>query len=101
MQLTREKYCEFLFKSQINYTGTYLVEHWKGVNKNAVYHFLKNANLSPEDIWEWVKGDIIPFSFFNSLIILFSLCFFANFGRNIFSKSVLIRVICGEYFNNS
>ena len=63
MRLTGEKYCEFLFASQINYTRTYLVEHWDGVNKNAVYDFLKNANLSPADIWEGARGILDHFHF--------------------------------------
>jgi hypothetical protein len=59
MILDKEKYCDFLYKSQINYTGTYFLEHWKGVGRNAVYHFLKDSKIGSEDIWDDVKEEII------------------------------------------
>ena len=59
MGLNKEKYGQFLFGSQINYTGTYLEEHSEGVGRNAVYRFLKHSDIGFEAIWEGVKKDII------------------------------------------
>jgi len=74
----------------------------RDLGKSINFAIKNKLEISKKEYCEFLfASQIIPFSFFNSLIILFSLCFFANFGKNIFSKSVLIRVICGEYFNNS
>lgn len=59
MRISKELYCWFLFKSQTNYTGTYLEDNSEGVGRNAVYNFLKHENIGSEDIWDEVKEDII------------------------------------------
>jgi len=61
MKTTSQIYCQFLLSSQINYTGTYLSEHFEGLDENSIYRFLSNSKLTPNIVWEKAQ-ELIVFS---------------------------------------
>lgn len=59
---TRLDYCQFLLASQINYTMTHLAAHTDGFSHDAVTRYLAGDTLSPRDLWQQVRGDLVPSS---------------------------------------
>ena len=59
MKTTSQIYCQFLVSSQINYTCTYLCEHFEGLDENSIYRFLKGNKLTPSIVWEKAKQSVI------------------------------------------
>ena len=58
MKATLELYGQFLLSSQINYTCTYLAEHFDLLTHDNVQYFLKSSRFSPRHIWQKVKKEI-------------------------------------------
>lgn len=58
-----QAYCEYLLVTQTNYTLTYLADHHENISHDKMTRYLKTANMSAKDIWEKVKGQIIPSSY--------------------------------------
>jgi hypothetical protein len=52
-------YGQFLLSSQINYTCTYLADHFAGLTHDNVQYFLKSSRFAPRGIWQSVKKEII------------------------------------------
>jgi len=59
MKTTSQIYCQFLVSSQINYTCTYLCEHFEELDENSIYRFLKGNKLIPSIVWEKAKQAVI------------------------------------------
>lgn len=59
MKATVDLYGQFLLSSQINYTCTYLAEHFEGLTHDNVQYFLKTSHFTPRLIWQQVKHDIV------------------------------------------
>lgn len=58
MKATLELYGQFLLSSQINYTCTYLAEHFEPLTHDNVQYFLKSSHFSPRHIWQRIKEEI-------------------------------------------
>jgi hypothetical protein len=58
MKPTRRDYCQFLVSTQTNYTQTYFADHHQHFSHDAINRYLKDDKITPEDIWEQVKGVI-------------------------------------------
>ena len=58
MKATLELYGQFLLSSQINYTCTYLAEHFEPLTHDNVQYFLKSSHFSPRHIWQRIKKEI-------------------------------------------
>lgn len=59
MKMTIDLYGQFLLSSQINYTCTYLAEHFQGLTHDNVQYFLKTSRFTPRMIWQRVKHEIV------------------------------------------
>jgi hypothetical protein len=59
LKATLELYGQFLLSSQINYTCTYLAEHFEPLTHDNVQYFLKSSHFSPRHIWQRIKKEII------------------------------------------
>ena len=55
-----QAYCEYLLATQTNYTLTYLAEHHEKISHDKMTRYLKNANMSNNNLWEKVSEHIIP-----------------------------------------
>ena len=58
MKPTRRDYCQFLVSTQTNYTQTYFSDHHAHFSHDAINRYLQDDNVTPEVIWEQVKGVI-------------------------------------------
>lgn len=58
MKVTAQLYGQFLLSSQINYTGTYLAEHFEGLTHDNVQYFLKRSRFAPRQVWQQVRHQI-------------------------------------------
>ena len=58
MKPTRRDYCQFLVSTQTNYTQTYFSDHHEHFSHDAINRYLQDDNVTPEIIWEQVKGVI-------------------------------------------
>jgi hypothetical protein len=58
MKTTKSKYCQFLLSSQINYTCTYLGEHSSELSHDSVNRYLRDAHLTPRDVWEYIGPEV-------------------------------------------
>jgi SRSO17 transposase len=58
MKPTRRDYCQFLISAQTNYTQTYFADHHPQFSHDAINRYLNDDNVTPEIIWEQVKGVI-------------------------------------------
>ena len=58
MKATIDLYGQFLLSSQINYTCTYLADHFEGLTHDKVQYFLKTSHFTPRMIWQRVKPEI-------------------------------------------
>ena len=58
MKATLELYGQFLLSSQINYTCTYLAEHFEPLTHDNVQYFLRSSHFSPRHIWQRIKKEI-------------------------------------------
>jgi len=56
MKVTLELYGQFLLSSQLNYTCTYLADHFEGLTHDNVQYFLKSNRFAPRQIWQSIKG---------------------------------------------
>jgi hypothetical protein len=59
MKTTAQMYQQFLLSSQINYTCTYLSEHFEGLDENSVYRFLSGNKLTARMVWEKAQETLI------------------------------------------
>lgn len=59
MKVTLELYGQFLLSSQINYTCTFLADHFEGLNHDNVQYFLKNSRFTPRQVWKRIKKEIV------------------------------------------
>jgi DDE superfamily endonuclease len=59
MKATLELYGQFLLSSQINYTCTYLADHFEPLTHDNVQYFLKTTHFTPRHIWQKVKNEIV------------------------------------------
>jgi len=59
MKTTAQLYQQFLVSSQINYTCTYLSEHFEGLDENSIYRFLSGNKLTPRMVWEKARESLI------------------------------------------
>ena len=59
MKATLEVYGQFLLSSQINYTCTYLADHFEGLKHDNIQYFLKTSRFTPRQIWQRLKGSIV------------------------------------------
>jgi SRSO17 transposase len=55
MKVTLDLYGQFLLSSQVNYTCTYLADHFEGLTHDNVQYFLKSSRFAPRQIWQSVK----------------------------------------------
>ena len=58
MKTTLELYGQFLLSSQINYTCTFLAEHFADLTHDNVQYFLKTKRFTPRQIWQRLKHEI-------------------------------------------
>ena len=58
MKATLDLYGQFLLSSQINYTCTYLAEHFEGLTHDNVQYFLKTRHFTPRLVWQRVRHEI-------------------------------------------
>lgn len=58
MKVTINLYGQFLLSSQINYTCTYLADHFAGLSHDNVQYFLKSSRFAPRMVWQRVKHEI-------------------------------------------
>lgn len=56
--MTAQLYGQFLLSSQVNYTGTYLADHFEGLTHDNVQYFLKTSHFAPRQIWQQVRHQI-------------------------------------------
>lgn len=56
MKVTLELYGQFLLSSQVNYTCTYLADHFEGLTHDNVQYFLKSNRFAPRQIWQNIKN---------------------------------------------
>lgn len=59
----RREYCQYLLLTQINHTVTYFAEHRQIWSHDTIRDFLKEDEVKPSDLWQRVKGEIIPSPF--------------------------------------
>lgn len=59
MKATLELYGQFLLSSHINYTCTYLAEHFEGLTHDNVQYFLKTSRFTPRMVWKRVRQEIV------------------------------------------
>lgn len=59
MKTTAQLYQQFLISSQINYTCTYLSDHFEGLDENSIYRFLTGNKLTPRMIWEKSQESLV------------------------------------------
>ncbi len=59
MKVTIDLYGQFLLSSQINYTCTYLAEHFEGLGHDNVQYFLQHSHFTPRMVWQRVKHQIV------------------------------------------
>lgn len=48
-----------MLSSQINYTCTYLADHFEGLTHDNVQYFLKTSHFTPRVVWQRVRHDIV------------------------------------------
>lgn len=60
MKTTAQLYQQFLLSSHINYTCTYLSEHFPGLDENSIYRFLGGNKLTPRLVWEKAQATFVP-----------------------------------------
>ena len=58
MKVTIKLYGQFLLSSQINYTCTYLADHFDGLTHDNVQYFLKSSHFTPRMLWKSIKNSI-------------------------------------------
>lgn len=58
MKVTVNLYGQFLLSSQINYTCTYLADHFAGLTHDNGQYFLKSSHFTPRRIWQSIKNEI-------------------------------------------
>lgn len=51
-------YGQFLLSSQINYTCTYLADHFDALTHDNVQYFLSHARIRPRDLWQSVRHQL-------------------------------------------
>jgi len=59
MKLTRLDYCRFLLTSPFNYTQTYFADHVEGLSHDKVNRIMREIEVTAENLWEEVEGEII------------------------------------------
>jgi hypothetical protein len=60
MKPTRRDYCQFLISTQTNYTQTYFADQHEHFSHDAINRYLNDDKITPEIVWEQVKGMIDP-----------------------------------------
>ncbi len=58
MKVNIDLYGHFLLSSQINYTCTYLADHFAGITHDNVQYFLKSRRFAPRMVWQQIKHQI-------------------------------------------
>lgn len=58
-KLTHEDYCQFLLVSQTNFTQTYFADHREDVSHDDLNRMMRHAQLSPRDLRDRVRSDLI------------------------------------------
>lgn len=58
MKPTRTDYCQFILSTQKNYTQTYFADHHQHFSHDAINRYLQDDNVTPEIVWDQVKGVI-------------------------------------------
>ena len=59
MKMSADLYGQFLLVSQVNYTGTYLADHLEGLTHDNVQYFLKTQHITPRQLWQQVRGEVV------------------------------------------
>lgn len=59
-QFGKMDYCQYLLSSPINYTLTNLAEHLEGVSHDRINRYLRGEKLTPRQLWQAVKADVMP-----------------------------------------
>ena len=59
MKMSADLYGQFLLVSQVNYTGTYLADHLAGLTHDNVQYFLRTQRVTPRQLWQQVRGDVV------------------------------------------
>ena len=59
MKMSADLYGQFLLSSQVNYTGTYLADHLDGLTHDNVQYFLKNQRITPRQLWQQVRAEVV------------------------------------------
>lgn len=57
--MNKTLYGQFLLSSQINYTCTYLADHFDGLSHDNVQYFLSQARIRPRDLWQSVRHQLV------------------------------------------
>jgi hypothetical protein len=57
MKFSKLDYC--LLSSQVNYTCTYLADHFEGLTHDNVQYFLKASRFAPRQVWQQVRHQIV------------------------------------------
>jgi hypothetical protein len=58
-RVSTRDYCQFLMRTQINYTLTYFADHVKELSHDRINRYLRGERLRPHLVWENVKDDIV------------------------------------------
>ena len=59
MKMNKELYGQFLLSSQINYTCTYLADHFDGLTHDNVNYYLSTAAVRPREVWQALRHDFV------------------------------------------
>ena len=59
MKATLDLYGQFLLSSHINYTCTFLADHFSGLTHDNVQYFLKTSHFTPRQLWKKLKKEIV------------------------------------------
>jgi hypothetical protein len=59
MKMNMEIYGQFLLSSQINYTCTYLADHFESLHHDNVRYFLAHAAIRPRNVWKTIRHSFV------------------------------------------
>jgi hypothetical protein len=54
----RRDYCQFLLATHINYTQTYLADHYPYFSHDAISRYLRDDNVGQSEVWSTIKNTI-------------------------------------------
>ena len=62
MKMNKELYGQFLLSSQINYTCTYLADHFETLTHDNVNYFLSHTVIRPRQVWQTIRHSFLSSS---------------------------------------